>query len=292
MATPNYGYTIPVSTDIVNLLTQCYPNFSQIDTDLKAVSGSAITVATENKVGTVHNLVRGDSDRKFMYFTATSNFNAGDTFTVDGNAVTVVTPSGASLPQGAFVINSTVVAVLVGSLLTVLAGGGSNDASDIIYDNTGSGLTATNVQDAIDEIDAQVDINRADIDANTLAIASIVPGSKMTVLWDNPDPTQPMASGDTITLSSSDYDALLVVACAECNVSNLICLNAMTLKGYGFAISYAILAGTHLLETRRIFNYTSDTVITLTEGQAQTEGSSRTTDNNRIVPMKVIGVKF
>lgn len=155
--TPNYGYTIPVSTDIVNLLTQCYPNFSQIDTDLKAVSDAAVTVATENKTGTVHNLVRANTDRNFIYFTATSDFNAGDTFTVDGNAVTVKTVSGTSLDTGAFVINSTVVGVLVGSLLTILVGGGASNASGISYDNTGSGLTATNVQDAIDEVETNIE---------------------------------------------------------------------------------------------------------------------------------------
>ena len=152
MATPNYGYTIPVSTDIVNLLTQCYPNFSLIDTDLKAVSDAAVTVAVETKVGTVHNLVRSDTDRNVIRFVATSNYVAGDTFTVDGNAVTATTPAGTSIPAGAFVINSSVFAILDGAKLTVFVSAGASDASDINYDNSGSGLTATDVQDAIDEI--------------------------------------------------------------------------------------------------------------------------------------------
>lgn len=152
--TPNYGMTIPASTDTVNLLTQNYPNFNIIDTALKNVSDSAITVAVETKSGTVHNLVRSDSDRAFIRFTATSDYIAGDTFTVDGNAVTVLTSGGTSIPDRGFVINSNVVGVLVGSVLTLLVGGGltSVDASDVDYDNTVSGLTATNVQDAIDEI--------------------------------------------------------------------------------------------------------------------------------------------
>lgn len=222
MATPNYGYTIPVSTDIVNLLTQCYPNFSAIDTDLKSVSDSAITVATENKVGTVHNLVRGVSDRNFIYFTATSNFNAGDTFTVDGNAVSVVTPSGASLPQGAFVINSTVVAVLVGSLLTILVGGGSNDASDITYDNTGSGLVATNVQDAIDEVEANIEgVSTATslhaegtITAGTTSVTisnvNITVNSYIDVyFWSRPDVTYSnvVVSAGSVTVTIPNADA-------------------------------------------------------------------------------------
>ena len=156
--TPNYGMTIPVSTDIVNLLTQCYPNFIILDTDLKAVSDAAITVATETKTGTVHNLVRSDPDRNVLTFTATSNFVYGDTFTVDGNAVTVVTPSGASVPGGAFVINSNVFGIVDGAKLTLLVSGGAADANDVSYDNTGSGLTGSNVQDVIDEIAGELPI--------------------------------------------------------------------------------------------------------------------------------------
>lgn len=154
--TPNYGMTIPASTDTVNLLTQNYPNFSILDTELKNVSNSSITVAVETKVGTVHNLVRSDSDRDVIRFTATSNYNAGDTFTVDGVTVTATTPAGTSVPSGAYVINSTVFAILDGTRLTVFAGG-TNDANDVSYDNTGSGLTANDVQGAIDELKADID---------------------------------------------------------------------------------------------------------------------------------------
>lgn len=37
-----------------------------------------------------------------------------------------------------------------------LGGGGGGSASDVTYDNTSSGLTATNVQDAIDEVVTEV----------------------------------------------------------------------------------------------------------------------------------------
>ncbi len=41
-----------------------------------------------------------------------------------------------------------------------------DEASEISYDNTTSGLTATDVQAAIDEVDAQVDTNTSDISTN------------------------------------------------------------------------------------------------------------------------------
>lgn len=37
------------------------------------------------------------------------------------------------------------------------SGGGSSTASDVSYDNTDSGLTATNVQDAVDELKTDID---------------------------------------------------------------------------------------------------------------------------------------
>lgn len=40
------------------------------------------------------------------------------------------------------------------SRIVINGGGGSGDAVDTAYDNTSSGLTATNVQDAIDELAA------------------------------------------------------------------------------------------------------------------------------------------
>lgn len=221
MATPNYGYTIPVSTDIVNLLTQCYPNFSLIDTDLKAVSDAAVTVAVETKVGTVHNIVRSDTDRNIIRFVATSNYVAGDTFTVDGNAVTATTPAGTSIPAGGFVINSSVFAILDGAKLTVFVGGGASDASDINYDNSDSGLTATDVQDAIDEIvngietlaDASLLHAEGTITAGntsvTISDANITANSYIDIyFWNRPDVTYSnvtVSTGSvTVTIPAAD----------------------------------------------------------------------------------------
>lgn len=156
--TPNFGFNIPANTDIVNLLTQCYPNFNIADTAMQAIKEQGISQATESKSGTVHNIVRVDSDCAVFWFTATSNFATGDTFTVDGSPVTAVKVSGAGLETGDFVINSNVPCIVKGSVLTVLAGGGSStiEAQDVDYDNSSSGLTATDVQDAIDELKADI----------------------------------------------------------------------------------------------------------------------------------------
>lgn len=166
--TTNYNLGIAEGTDTVNLLTQCYPNFTSLDSIIKEISDNAVTVASETKVGTVHNLVRGNSDRNVIRFTATSNYVVGDTFTVDGVAVTAVTPAGTSIPGGAFLINSNVEAILNNLVLTLLVSEGVQDASDLSYDNSGSGLTATNVQDAIDEVYSDIPTIPATYDATDI----------------------------------------------------------------------------------------------------------------------------
>ena len=155
--TTNYGYNVVEGTDQVNIQTQIAPNFTDIDTDLKAVSDAAITTATHTIAGTVHQLVRDDSDRAVLRFVATGDFATGDTFTVDGLTVTARLVNGEALQTGCFKINNCVEAVLVGTVLNVNAINPTvSDASDVTYDNTGSGLTATNVQDAIDEVKGDI----------------------------------------------------------------------------------------------------------------------------------------
>ena len=161
--TTNFNFSIPDGTDNVNLLTQNYPNWTSLDAILKAVKDTGITTATATKTGTNFAIVRNDADCKNFEFVATANYVAADTFTVDGVPVTATAVDGTALVSGAFVINQTVVAVLNGTVMTVLVGGGisSLPASDVTYDNTGSGLTATNVQDAIDEVVNDIPANAA-----------------------------------------------------------------------------------------------------------------------------------
>lgn len=156
--TTNFGFNIPDGTDNVNLLTQNYPNWSNLDAILKAIKDTGITAATATKTGTNFAVVRSDADCKFFGFVALSNYDAGDSFTVDGVPVTATTPAGTSLPQGAFVINQSVLACLNGAVLTVYVSAGATtiDADDVNYDNTVSGLTAADVQAAIDELVAEI----------------------------------------------------------------------------------------------------------------------------------------
>lgn len=161
--TPNFNFMIAEGTDTVNLLTQCYPNFTSLDTILQAIKEAGVTEAVTTKVGTVHNIVRNVADCNVIRWVNTANYAAGDTFTVDGTPVTATTMDGQSLPAGAFVINQSCLAILNGTVLTFVGGTGSSTvaAEDVTYDNSGSGLAATDVQDAIDEVLGDIPANAA-----------------------------------------------------------------------------------------------------------------------------------
>ena len=182
--TPNYSFTIAEGTDTVNLLTQSYPNFTSLDSILKTIEETGITTSVATKVGTVFQIVRTNTDLAVMRFVATANYAAGDTFTVDGVSVTATAMNGTALPAGAFVINQSVECILNGSVLTVVGVGGvsSVDASNVTYDNTGSGLTATDVQNAIDEVVS--DLNDVAANVSTYVSGTILAGNTTITLSD------------------------------------------------------------------------------------------------------------
>ena len=120
-STTNYGYNLVEGTDLVNIPTQLNPNFSGIDSDLKNVSDSAITTATCVFASNIFNLTRDDPDRAVIQFTATDDYHAGDAFTVDGVVVVARKPNGKALEDDAFLVNNTVIGVLVGTVFNIFA---------------------------------------------------------------------------------------------------------------------------------------------------------------------------
>lgn len=128
--TQYYNLTKAEGSDTVNLLTQNYPNFDIIDNAMHANAVATVSTAVETKVGTTHQIVRTNSECAMFRFVATSNWTAGDSFTVDGVAVTAVAVDGQALQTGAFIINANVLCCVVGGLMTVYVGGGSAIAED------------------------------------------------------------------------------------------------------------------------------------------------------------------
>lgn len=123
----------PTGDDLYNHLTIDNPNMDAIDTAMHNNQQAATCTATHSKVGSVHTLTRQGGKSPMFRFVATAAFAAGDTFTVDGQAVTAALSDGSGLSAGAFVINANVLCCLVGTQLTVytVAGAGSLDAATL-----------------------------------------------------------------------------------------------------------------------------------------------------------------
>lgn len=156
--TTNYNLLLAEGTDLVNYLTQTNPNFSNLDTIIKGVSDLTVTPATEVATGTAHAISKTLADATVIKFTATSNWQTGDTMTLDGTPVTPLKTDGTTLKTGDYIIGSAVLMIQDGTRLTVLVAS-SPDASDINYTNDGTHtwLTANKVEGAINEAASEID---------------------------------------------------------------------------------------------------------------------------------------
>ena len=151
--TTYYGLNISEGNDPVNPLVDIFPNFEDLDSDLKDVSDAAVGTATELTTGTVHALTRSDTDRDVFLFVATSNFEAGETFTLDGVQVTALTPDGQPLATGSYVIGSVVLCALQSTLLTVYVNPAKAKDSDKLDGQHGSYYaTVSDVSDLGDTV--------------------------------------------------------------------------------------------------------------------------------------------
>ena len=123
--TNNYNLTLREANDYFNPMLPTNENMEKIDEQMKANDDHSVTTATELVTGTVHALTRLNTDCAVFRFTATSNYEAGHTFTVDGVQVTALLTNGTTIPTGAYIIGSEVLCVLKGTLLTIMASGAS-----------------------------------------------------------------------------------------------------------------------------------------------------------------------
>lgn len=314
--TTNYGFSIAEGSDSVNLLTQLYPNFTSLDGILLPIQNNGTTPATHTKAGTVHQLVRTTTGCSVLRFVATGNYNSGDTFTVDGASVTATSCNGQSLPTGAFVINQSVMAILNGAVLTVLAGGSSiSDASDVNYDNTSSGLSATNVQTAIDEVYGDIPtgfpstaitynnaisgLSATDVQGAIDELASSTPGPSgdehgLIELWYNPT-YGASYSGETVTITVDDtskYDSLVFAIDFSNSEANALSWCEIPLD-FPSIVDTSLCAmgqesGTVSSSRRKVTITKTSTVFTVVFGQGYSGGG--TASNNYAIPHRIMGL--
>lgn len=176
--TTNYGLLKPEATDSYNHLIFDNPNMDTIDAALKANSDAAITAATCIKSGTTHTITRVNSDANVMKFTATGDWNTGDTMIIDGVTVSPYLVTGEALKTGAFLINTEVLVALSGVRATVYSN--QSEAGSTLFDDTNVPFTTSNVQGAIDGIQGEINVllnstSETDSDGNVyINVGSIV----------------------------------------------------------------------------------------------------------------------
>jgi hypothetical protein len=126
------------------------------DNELKVrLDGVTETVVTEDQIQTVTNKTI-DADLNTISELEVDNLKAG----VLNTSTSLLGASDSDIPS----------ALAVKTYIDDKAAA-QNEASEIIFDPTASGLSATNVQDAIDEVEARVDTAESDIINNATAIS-------------------------------------------------------------------------------------------------------------------------
>ena len=119
--TTNYNLNLPEGTDVVNPLVDYNPNFSAIDGIMKANSDRTVGRATCIKTGTTHVVTRSNTGSNIINFTATGDWNEGDTMTIDSTIVSVFLPDGSAALDGAYLINTEVFGILNGTRFTLFS---------------------------------------------------------------------------------------------------------------------------------------------------------------------------
>lgn len=117
--TSNYNLNLPEGTDVVNPLVDYNPNFSTIDSAMKANADRTVGRATCIKSGTTHVITRSNTGSNIINFTATGDWNEGDTMTIDSVIVSVFLPDGNAALDGAYLINTEVFGILNGTRFTL-----------------------------------------------------------------------------------------------------------------------------------------------------------------------------
>lgn len=231
--TTNYNLLIPEGTDVVNPLTQVNPNFQTIDGAMFANKQATIGTASEVVTGTVHAVIRNNPDSDVFRFTATGAWTAGDTMTLDGQQVTVHLSDGTTPATNSYIIGAEVLAMVNGTLVTlaisttppsqgvtsfnsrtgaVVPIASDYDASMVDYDNTTSGLNATDVQGAIDEVVTMIPAGG---------------GGGAVEIWKNPDSTQTYAA-NTFTLSTDKtYKSFIAIYHYQTTSNRSLSANAL-----------------------------------------------------------------
>ena len=267
-STANLSLPQFIGTDKPTWLSDVNGAFAAIDS--YAGSNDAALAIVDGKADTAI----GDASSAVTTATnaATTAGNAATTATnantIAGNALTVA--NGINSKVGVLTDLTTTDKSTVVNAINEVNG---KDAGDIAYDNTGSGLTATNVQDAIDEV-AQGG------------------GSSETVLWTNADPSQTFAAQPVTVSDMSGYSKIRIEFIDQntCKSEGSITIPPEAATGYSYGLTRIFEQTGDLRIATRNFDYTNATTITFSDCKIWSGFSTGGTQNAYVIPTKIIGI--
>lgn len=227
-STPTINLPLFIGTDKPAWLVDWNGAMNAIDSAIAALqtaeSGTSTALAAlSNSVTALSNTV---SQQTTAIETVTQSVNqlAGNVSTINGNINTINSLIGNGEPT---TTDKTIIGA-INEINAKLPEGGAVEADDVSYDNTDSGLTATNVQDAIDEVYGaipSVPTATSEVQRGTLAIGStsvaltfatqtIGANTLVDVYTDDYSvaPTNVSISGQVVTLTFDVQAAAVTVA--------------------------------------------------------------------------------
>jgi len=150
---------------------------------------------------------------------------------------------------------------------------GTPSASQVSYDNTGSGLTATNVQDAIDEV------------------AQGGGGTSDVTLWTNSNPTASFAAQAVTVPDMSSYSKIIIKYIDEDadKAEEQIIIPPEAATDYSYNLSHVFEQTGDLRIATRNLVYTNATTITFADAKAWTAFNSGSTSNKYLIPTEILG---
>lgn len=116
-------------------------------------------------------------------------------------------------------------------------------------------------------------------------------GMGMKLLWENSDPTQAMASGAEINLSSNDYDLLILIPKQHKDTSDALPA-VIAPKGFGFRITQTNASSSGASAFYRLVSYITDVKYTVGDCSAATGTSASAVSNNQLIPYRIYGIKI
>ena len=202
--TANYELSQYIGSDEPKYLTDYNGDMSKIDTAIKGVDTKAETantgVATNASAISALDTAVGSLQTQVATVAGVANGNTGSI-----NTINSLLGNGQPTTEDKTIIGA------INEIYADITGGGTDiDADNVDYDNTSSGLTATNVQTAIDEINGKIP-QGGSVDADDVAYDNTSSGLTATNVQDAVDEVNGKFGGSQIryngTSQKMEYSA-------------------------------------------------------------------------------------